>query len=182
MSSKPKGGTRAAKATTGEAEPEKPTKPKKSKKPDASGMAYARERIGSATGTSEKELQDRLLNQVLAGVWVRNGHSEDGALMATLTALEALAPTDAAEGMLATQMVATHEAAMECLHRAMISEQTFEGRDVNLKHAEKLMQIYARQLEVLDKRKGRGQQKITVEHVTVEAGGQAIMGECSRPW
>lgn len=46
--------------------------------------------------------------------------------------------------MLATQLVATHEAAMECLRRAMISEQSFKGRDVNLKHAEKLLQIYAR--------------------------------------
>jgi hypothetical protein len=101
--------------------------------------------------------------------------------MATLAALEAIAPTDGIEGMLATQMVATHEAAMECLRRAMISEQSFEGRDVNLKHAQKLLQIYARQMEALDKHRGRGQQKITVEHVTVQAGGQAIVGHVQAP-
>lgn len=49
-------------------------------------------------------------------------------------------------------------------------------RDQNLKHAVKLLGIYERQLAALDKHRGKGQQKITVEHVTVEAGGQAIVG------
>jgi hypothetical protein len=43
----------------------------------------------------------------------------------------------------------------------------------------KLLQTYTRQMEVLDKHRGKGQQKITVEHVTVEAGGQAIVGNIS---
>ncbi len=39
------------------------------------------------------------------------------------------------------------------------------------------MTLYERQLAALDKHRGKGRQKITVEHVTVEAGGQAIVGE-----
>jgi hypothetical protein len=78
--------------------------------------------------------------------------------------------------MLAAHMVATHSAAMECLRRAMISEQSFEGRDANLRHAEKLLATYARQLEVLDKHRGKGQQQVTVKYVNVEAGGQAVVG------
>ncbi len=38
------------------------------------------------------------------------------------------------------------------------------------------MSIYARQIEVLDKHRGKGQQKVTVENVNVEPGGQAIVG------
>ena len=45
-----------------------------------------------------------------------------------------------------------------------------------LKHATKLLGVYARQVEALDKHRGHGQQKITVEHVNVHAGGQAIVG------
>lgn len=78
--------------------------------------------------------------------------------------------------MLAIQMVATHNAAMECLRRAMIPAQSFEGRDQNLKHATKLLSIYSRQIEVLDKHRGKGQQKMIVEYVNVEAGGQAVVG------
>ena len=47
--------------------------------------------------------------------------------------LEGIAPEGEIEGMLAAQMVATHSAAMECLKRAMLENQTFEGRDQNLK-------------------------------------------------
>ena len=78
--------------------------------------------------------------------------------------------------MLAAHMVATHSAAMECLRRAMISEQSFEGRDANLRHAGKLLATYARQLEVLDKHRGKGQQQVTVKYVNVEAGGHAVVG------
>jgi hypothetical protein len=42
-----------------------------------------------------------------------------------------------------------------------------------MKHAQKLMTIYARQLETLNKHRGEGQQKVTVEHVIVTAGGRA---------
>ena len=78
--------------------------------------------------------------------------------------------------MLAKQMIATHSAAMECLRRAMIPDQIFEGRDQNLKHAEKLLALYAKQLEALDKHRGKGQQKVTVEYVHVAPGGQAVVG------
>ncbi len=78
--------------------------------------------------------------------------------------------------MLAVQMVGTHNAVMDCLARAMIEEQTLVGRDLNLKHASKLLSIYSRQIEVLDKHRGKGQQKVTVEHVHVSAGGQAMVG------
>jgi hypothetical protein len=45
-----------------------------------------------------------------------------------------------------------------------------------LKHATKLMALYEKQHRALQKSKGKGQQKVTVEHVHVEAGGQAIVG------
>ncbi|SMX23638.1 hypothetical protein [Boseongicola aestuarii] len=85
-------------------------------------------------------------------------------------------PADGAEGMLAMQMVGTNDAALECLKRAALPNQTFEGRDMALKHAHKLMTLYAQQLSTLNKHRGKGQQKVTVEHVNVEAGGQAIVG------
>lgn len=94
----------------------------------------------------------------------------------TILLLQGIGPTDEIEGMLAVQMVATHNAIMECLRRAMLPDQTFEGRDQNLKHAAKLLAIYTRQIETLNKHRGKGQQKVTVEYVSVEAGGQAMVG------
>jgi hypothetical protein len=78
--------------------------------------------------------------------------------------------------MLIGQLIATHNAAMECYRRAMLDEQTFEGRRENLNQANKLSRTYAALTEALDRHRGKGQQRITVEHVNVHAGGQAIVG------
>lgn len=152
-------------------------------KPAASGpvLKLTDDQARRATGAGAPTLQRRMLNQTFNALKLYAAEDHDEAVQAALAALEAIGPVDGVEGMLATQMVATHEAAMECLRRAMNPEQTFAGRDVNLKHAAKLLQIYARQVEALDKHRGKGQQKITVEHVTVEAGGQAIVGNVQAP-
>ena len=95
---------------------------------------------------------------------------------ATVAALAGIGPKDELEGMMAAQLIAAHNAAMECYRRAMIGEQTFEGRRENLAQANKLSRTYATLLEALNRHRGKGQQKVTVEHVHVHAGGQAIVG------
>jgi len=65
---------------------------------------------------------------------------------------------------------------MECYRRAMLGEQSFEGRRENLSQANKLSRTYATLLESLNRHRGKGQQKVTVEHVHVHSGGQAIVG------
>ncbi len=97
-------------------------------------------------------------------------------MSATVAALVGIGPKDELEGMMAAQLIAAHNAAMECYRRAMISEQTFEGRRENLSQANKLSRTYATLLEALNRHRGKGQQKVTVEHVHVHAGGQAVVG------
>lgn len=136
--------------------------------------------VEAASGSQSVHFQRELLDQVTASLWLPDWKTNDQKLQAAKAAYEALqeiAPRSELEGMLAAQMIAAHNGAMECLRRAMMERQTFEGRDQNLKHATKLMGLYERQLAALDKHRGKGQQRITVEHVTVEAGGQAIVGE-----
>jgi hypothetical protein len=50
-------------------------------------------------------------------------------------ALIGITPGDEPEGMIAAQLIAAHNAAMECYRRAMLGEQTFEGRRENLSQA-----------------------------------------------
>src|SRR5262245_55804646 len=102
---------------------------------------------------------------------------------AAVDALIGITPGDELEGMIAAQLIAAHNAAMECYRRAMIGEQTFEGWRENLSQANKLSRTYAALLDALNRHRGKGQQKVTVEHVHVHSGGQAIVGtvERSRP-
>src|SRR6202140_1643752 len=95
---------------------------------------------------------------------------------ATLFALIGIGPRDELEGMIAAQLLAAHNAAMECYRRAMLAAQTFEARRENLGQANKLSRSYAALLDALNRHRGKGQQKVTVEHVHVHQGGQAIVG------
>lgn len=151
-----------------------------SKQPDRTvAHATTNQDLAPATSSKDSDLSPVHVNQVLNTLWLPSGTSEElrlGTIRGAIASLKKLAPKDELEGMLASQMVATHHAAMECLRRAMIPDQTFAGRDQSLKHATKLLGVYARQVEALDKHRGHGQQKITVEHVNVHAGGQAIVG------
>jgi hypothetical protein len=60
--------------------------------------------------------------------------------------------------------------------RRATNDQTFEGRKENLNQANKLSRTFATLLEGLNRHRGKGQQKMTVEHVHVHEGGQAIVG------
>jgi hypothetical protein len=86
-------------------------------------------------------------------------------------------PKDSIELMLATQMAAVHNIALEVSRRAMYHEQSVEGVKLNINCANKLMNTFARQVEALAKHRAKGQQKITVQHVNVNDGGQAIVGD-----
>ena len=132
-----------------------------------------------ATGTNDPELAQRLLNEIYETLWMPAEMSEEERfrrVRAAIAAMRGIKPQDEIEGMLATQMVATHAAAMECLRRSMIQKQSFDGRDNNLRHAAKLLSIFAKQLETLNRNRGKGQQKMTIEHVNVEYLGQATVG------
>lgn len=135
-------------------------------------------RLKNLGGSKSDQWNNILANQAMQSLWVKNSSAEDRdkQLSATVAALMGIAPKDELEGMMAAQLVAAHNAAMECYRRAMIGEQTFDGRRENLAQANKLSRTYAALVEALNRHRGKGQQKVTVEHVHVHAGGQAVVG------
>jgi hypothetical protein len=64
--------------------------------------------------------------------------------------------------MLIGQAIASHNAAMECYRRAMISEQTFEGRRENLNQANKLSRTFAVLTEALGRHPATSAVRIAV--------------------
>jgi hypothetical protein len=57
----------------------------------------------------------------------------------------------------------------------------FGGWREGLSQANKLSRTYAVLLDALNRYRGKGQQKVTVEHVHVHAGGQAVVGTIQTP-
>jgi hypothetical protein len=130
------------------------------------------------TGSRHSEVLNVAANQIINTLRITTPNIEerDRQIQAAMAQVMGVKPQDELEGMLAAQMVACHYAAMECFRRAMLSEQSFEGRAMNLSQANKLTRSYTGLLDALNKHRGKGQQKVTVEHVHVHAGGQAIVG------
>jgi hypothetical protein len=131
-----------------------------------------------AIGGSRSDHWNNILgNQALKTLW--SDHSDEKTRNrqknATVAALAAIAPRDELEAMIAAQLLGAHNAAMECYRRA-IKEQTLEGNREALNQANRLSRTYAVLLDALNRHRGKGQQKVTVEHVHVHSGGQAIVG------
>ena len=59
---------------------------------------------------------------------------------------------------------------MEAFRRAAPAEQTFAGRELGLKYVDRLVRSLADLTEALNRHRGKGQQVVRVEHVTVQAG------------
>jgi hypothetical protein len=104
---------------------------------------------------------------------------EHDPLNLAIALLEDIAPQDALEGMLASQMVATHNMAAAMTKLATSPNQSVAFVQQCMDKAAKLMNVYTNQLNALQKYRNKGKQTIQVQHVNVEAGGQAIVGNVS---
>ena len=92
-----------------------------------------------------------------------------------LAQIAAFEPADGIEAMLATQMAAIHNATMR-LARTLRGSETIPQQDSASNAFNKLARTFASQVEALKRYRSKGEQKVIVEHVSVNAGGQAIVG------
>jgi hypothetical protein len=93
-----------------------------------------------------------------------------------LAQIAAFEPADGIEAMLATQMTAIHNATMK-LARTLRGSETIPQQDSASNAFNKLARTFTSQVEALKRYRSKGEQKVIVEHVTVNDGGQAIVGQ-----
>jgi len=77
--------------------------------------------------------------------------------------------------MLASQMAAVHLAVITQARR-LANVETLPQMDSNERALNKLARTFTTQMETLKRYRTGGEQKVTVHHVTVNDGGQAIVG------
>ncbi len=139
--------------------------------------------LAQATGSSDPEVAARLARQVISVLSLPTDLGEEEKeerVGSELSLMKQIAPQNELEGLLASQMIGVHETVMECLEQSRLPAQNSTGRDMNLKHAVKFMGLFTKQLEALERLRGKGQQNMTVERVNVESGGQAIVGNVTQ--
>jgi hypothetical protein len=134
-------------------------------------------------GRGEDDLLLLLTHQVLSATKINTHTAEEATdrYNAAIAAFHDIAPVGALEGMLATQLIAAHMATLDCYaHLNKTNERP--THEYHLNQVNKLSRTYVALLDALNRHRGKtGQQKVTVEHVHVHQGGQAIVGHVEQP-
>jgi hypothetical protein len=111
------------------------------------------------------------------------GSSDELAFNAALAVIDGVRPKDEIEAMLAAHMAVTNIALLELVARTRgaISGHLYQGNgikrlDVLGNLTTKFMRTYTMQVEALARKRRKGEQNVTVRHVHIHAGGQAVVG------
>jgi hypothetical protein len=128
-----------------------------------------------AFGTPSQEFTNFALRQLANALNERGTRIDAERLNAGLAIVDGLRPENETEALLAVQMVAAHNTAMECLERARRAE-TLLQFESNGNMANKLLRTFSVQMETLSRIRRGGKQNVVVEHVHVHAGGKAAVG------
>ena len=81
--------------------------------------------------------------------------------------------------MLAAQMAAVHMALMQS-SRSMVDSETLAQHETAERSFNRLTRTFVAQTEGLKRYRSGGEQRVSVQHVTVSEGGQAIVGNVTQ--
>ena len=138
------------------------------------GLALLREAMGAET------------DEFVAGVLAQLGHAcmrddkiDEGNVNHLFSVVRGIHPRDQIETMLAMQMASIHvlmNQSTELLARCETKEhQAIVERAIN-----SLTRTFAAQMDALKRYRSGGEQKVTVQHVSVNEGGRAIVGNVTQ--
>lgn len=130
--------------------------------------------VMKAVGVTDQRLFTSMISQV-ANALSRGQEAEVSELNAAIAMVAGIAPRDNLEAMLAFQMATVHVLSLRHA-RSMVTSDRIDQLDIQERIVNKLMRTFTTQMEALRKHRNGGSQKMTVEHVHVYSGGQAIVG------
>lgn len=142
--------------------------------PDHADAAVGNSLLMEAIGTDNADFLHGLVSQ-LVNAGSKGQQPDERGINFMLAVVKGIAPRDEVEAMLAAQMAAIHMASMTFVRRLNHVE-TLAQQDSAERALNKLTRTFASQVEALKRYRTGGEQKVTVEHVHVHAGGQAIVG------
>jgi hypothetical protein len=134
-------------------------------------------------GGKADEWNDRLSNltvNALPIAYSKNTQSVTEACLAVSYGVMDMAPADPVEGILIAQLMVANEAALAMYQKGWSQPpEFFEARTKYLQLADKATRTVIMLTERLDHHRGRGQQQITVKHVTTNnvTADQAIIAD-----
>jgi hypothetical protein len=143
------------------------------------GFDHPNERIGQALvmealASADADFVNGIVSQ-LANASGRGREIDEYGLNFMLSVIKGIEPRDQLEAMLASQMAAVHVASMTFARRLACVE-NIPQQDSAERAFNKLTRTFAMQMEALKRYRAGAEQKVTLQHVSVAEGGQAIIG------
>lgn len=131
-------------------------------------------RVMEAMGSKDKLFFGPLLAQLANAVSPASNIAESS-LQFAVSVVKSIGPKNELEAMLAAQMAAVHVCVMDSSRRFLAAD-TLQRKDSAERAMTKMTRTFAMQMETLKRYRAKAQQVVRVERVTVNEGGQAIVG------
>jgi hypothetical protein len=148
--------------------------------PDGHGREWW-QRLKDALGTDSNHFVDASLQQLIAAARLPFSGISETAVNASLAFIEGARPQGEVECALVMQMACTNTAAMAVLSRLGGGHGPDRSVATMASAASRLLRAYATQVEALRRLRNGGSQFVRVEHVHVNEGGQAVIGNVKAP-
>lgn len=108
------------------------------------------------------------------------GQKPDEANLAFMVSMiRSIAPKDCIEAMLVSQMVSVHVATMRCACRLACTDNLPQQESVT-RALTRLTRTFAAQVEALSRHRNSDERAITVQNLSVQDGGRAIVGNVTQ--
>jgi hypothetical protein len=134
--------------------------------------------MADALGVADRDAMYGILGQ-LTRASVSRRKPDPVALAFMISMVESIKPRDSIEAMLVAQMVSVHVLAMRCAHRLAgaqdVVQQESAGRALG-----RLTRVFPAQIEALNRHRSNGAPAVTVQNVSVQDGGNAIVGNVTQ--
>jgi hypothetical protein len=130
--------------------------------------------LARALGTSQAMFFSMIVDPLVKAA-TANGTVDHLALNSLVAFVASMRPRDELEAALATQMAITH-LLTATMGRRLLRAEMLAQSDSAERAFNKLARTFTTQIEALKRYRTGGEQKVTVKHVTVNSGGQAIVG------
>lgn len=141
--------------------------------------AQAGERLlADALGAVDRDALHGILKQLMkASVILQKPDEANLAFMISM--MKSIAPRDSLEAMLTAQMVSVHVATMRSACRLAFTENLAQQEGIT-RALTRLARTFAAQMEALNRHRGNGERPITVQNLSVQDGGKAIVGNVTQ--
>lgn len=134
--------------------------------------------LAEALGAADRDALHGMLRQLAKASAVAQKPDEAN-LAFMISMIGNIAPKDSIEAMLASQMVSIHVAAMRCACRLACTDDPSEQESFT-RTLTRLSRTFSAQVEALSRHRNNDPRAITVQNLSVQDGGRAIVGNVTQ--